>query len=126
MKNIFEKFVKNLENLDNHCVLIKEKGYLILSTKITIVRLLKHQNMFQRSEIPRSTELSVFFLVKITEDSLDITNLFLKHDLPILDLSSFRTHYNNTITKDGCDEIEMNEEQTEKILTSFIEATFLK
>lgn len=89
MFEIFEKFVKKLEKLDNYYVLRQEQEFIIVATKIIIK---EHKeflgNVFQPRTQNIDKELPIFFLITIEKKPLEITKEFIKRKLPILYLDN--------------------------------------
>lgn len=123
MKNKFEKIVQNLENLEKHYVLSRGDGYVIMTTKLNIVRKLTYINLCMRSEGEQEIEPSIYFLIKVNDDSSDKVDFFLKHKIPILSMENFEKYYPEVF---GREEIEMNNKETEKYLDFFVNKEFLQ
>ncbi len=96
MFEVFEKFVKKLEKLDDYYVLRQQQESIIVATKIIIK---EHKeflgNVFQPRTQNIDKELPVFFLITIEKKpSLDLSKEFIKRKLPILNLNRTQCSFN--------------------------------
>lgn len=99
MLEILEKFVKNLEKLDEYYVLRHEKEHAIVGTKIEFLEHKPEITQVFSTYRPKPLEktLPVFFLVSVAQKQLDLDKLFLKNQLPILSINK----YKNKITSEN-------------------------
>ena len=122
MSKRFGNFVKNLEKLENYCVLSVEGEDIIVGSKIDIK---EYQDFTKHIFHPRAEikqkKFPVFFLIT-TGKTKKLKNFFESKELPIL-------FFNNQVRnlKEGLLVHPLNffEDEIENILDSFVKKTFL-
>jgi hypothetical protein len=110
MLEILEKFVKNLEKLDEYYVLRYEKEHVIVGTKIEFLEHKPEIAQIFRTYQPKPIEktLPVFFLVTIAQKPLDLDKFFIKEKLPILSINKYKNKLTERLTKDLLEEFVVN------------------
>ena len=110
MLEILEKFVKNLEKLDEYYVLRHEKEHIIVGTKIEFLEHKPEITQIFRTYQPKPEKkiLPVFFLVTNAQKPLDLDKLFLKAELPILSINKYKNKLTEKLTKDLLEEFVIN------------------
>ena len=87
----FEKFLKNLQKLDEYYILREEDDFVIVGTTIIIK---EHQEMLGNIFQPRSQNVDkkvpTFFLIAISEVPFDHAKEFKKKNLPTLYLTKYQ------------------------------------
>jgi len=100
----FEKFLKNLQKLDNYYILRQEEDLLIIGTTIIIK---EHQEMLGNIFQPRSQnvdkKIPTFFFISISEIPFDNAKQFKNKKIPILYLDKYQLVKNADTIKEILD-----------------------
>lgn len=90
MFEIFKNFVKNLETLDDYCVLKKERENIIVGFEKKILEHQKfEQSLFQGRSDNVMREFPIFFLITIGRNKTETEKTFKKYGFPILSIEKF-------------------------------------